>query len=60
MLSYKSWIGLDLNPMYSLYIDSGTREKIRPKWRSHHLGKIRPHILHCIGSYAMHIPPLCS
>ncbi len=31
-----------------------------PKVENHHLGKIRLHILHCVESYVMHIPPLCS
>ncbi len=33
---------------------------IHPRWRSHHLGKIQIHILHCVEFYAMHIPPICS
>jgi hypothetical protein len=58
MRSYKSWIWPDLIPMHYSYVDSGTREKICPRWRDHHLGKIRLHIIHCVESYAMHIPPL--
>ncbi len=59
MRSYESWIWPDL-PMHSSYVDSGSREKICLRWRNHHLGKIRLHILHHTESYVIHIPPLCS
>ncbi len=31
-----------------------------PEVENRHLGKIWLHILHCVESYVMHIPPLCG
>jgi hypothetical protein len=58
--SYGFWIHPYLIPTYTLYLDSGTREKDSSEMRSHHLRKIPLCILHHVESYAMHIPLLCS